>query len=175
MRPNEKGERAERAETVETVERKDKIQPEIKREQRDVLNQGCGDSQSARESRLILLQKMEASLVGSHRALAALDLAAIEQGSRDQSMLCRSFALEMRWMAAAGEADATEVPELVRKLSHSAWNVLRAARLQAALLKRAQGKLHVMANMLAGSERNYAAPLARQNKLRFALPPENRG
>jgi hypothetical protein len=155
--------------------RKDKISPGIKRTPREGLSRGCPTSRPAIEYRMPLLQKLEASLAASHRALVALDLAAIERGTADQRMLCHTIGLEMRRaIASAEDADAMENSKLSQEWKSRAWKVLRAGRLQAALLERARRKLRVMANMLAGSQRNYAAPLTRQTRLRFAVPAENR-
>jgi hypothetical protein len=171
MGPSEKDER------TETVEGKGKVKPEIRGDLRDALHRGCRDSRPAGECQLVLLQKLEASLIASHRALVALDFGAIELGTRDQSMLCRSLGLEMQRTSAPADADADARmvnSDFSQDLRSIAWKVLREARVQAALLKRSQGKLHVMVNMLAGSERNYAAPLD-QNGSRICAPARKTG
>jgi hypothetical protein len=122
--------------------------------------------------RLALMEGLRASLGHSHQALVGLDLAGIEQGTREQLILIRSLASELRQaQAAETQAAETQVPEtrlasdgweLAQELRRSAVKVVEAARLQAALLRRAQHKLVVMANMLAGAERDYGPPPLRQ-------------
>lgn len=63
--------------------------------------------------------------------------------------------------------------ELSQELRRSQWRVLHAARVQAALLQRAQRKLTVMANMLAGCERNYPSPMELRHGLPLALTAES--
>lgn len=139
------------------VEIKDGDRDESKNPGKRNPNRGSADSRSNGKNRLALLQQLEASLAHSHRALITLDLAAIQQGTRDQLTLCRNLAVEIRQSHVAEGRDATESSQLSQELRRSEWNVLQAARLQAALLKRAQRKLVVIENMLAGAERNYAS------------------
>lgn len=157
--------------TENADERKDKLPPGIQCAPRGVLSLKC-DSRPAMENRLALLKKLEASLARSHRALISLDLPAIEQSTKEQRMLSVHLSLEMRRPAVAGGVSKTKHPELSCELTNRGWKVLHAAQLQAALLKRAHRKLHVMANMLAGSDRNYAAPLAPNNGLRICASPQ---
>jgi hypothetical protein len=147
------------------------IEPEIKR---DAFSRAYCDSRPPIERRLALLRKLEASLVSSHRALLSLDLAAIKQGTSDQSTLSESLALEIRRSRNASDRGPIQPSELLQELKRSEWKVLCAARVQAALLKRAQLKLRVMGNMLAGLERNYAAPAVCHKRLRSTLAAENR-
>ena len=128
-----------------------------------------GENRNARpggEGRQALLRQLEASLGRSHQALVALDVAAIEQGTREQQRLCRNLA-EAIWRSKnAADARAEENPALGEELRRDAAKVLAAARVQAALLKRSQHKLQVLANMLAGAERTYTSPMERKG---FAL------
>lgn len=153
----------------------DEVTREMGGEPRGLLSRGGRHSQSDMERRLALLQKLEASLLSSHRALLSLDLAAIEQGTRGQLTLCENLALDIRQNQNATDRGRRLHSERLQELRRSEWKVLHAARLQAALLRRAQLKLHVMANTLAGLERNYAGPEAWRNRLRTSLLAENRG
>jgi hypothetical protein len=143
------------------------------------LQGGFGPSETSAQKRLALMEQLQASLGRSHRALVALDLGGIEQGTREQLALGRTLAVEFElaktelaksqpaktataWWAAGGpDLLGSDLPrDLFRELRRCEWQVLQAARLQAALLRRAQRKLVIMANMLAGAERNYASGLA---------------
>jgi hypothetical protein len=144
-------------------------------ETKNDINQESADSRNALQDRLELMRQLEASLCKSHQALAALDLAGIRQGTRDQWSLCRSLGLEMRQVKAAEGRHLGDDTETSRELRRSEWKVLEAARLQAALLKRAQRKLAVIANMLAGAERNYGPPVAPRQALPCAPHREKQG
>jgi hypothetical protein len=135
------------------------VREEIKKERSRNLNRRSADGWSAGKNRVELLQQLEASLIRSHRALIALDLAAIGQGTREQRTLCRNLAAEIRQSNTARDGRAAENPELAREQRCWERRVLEASRLQAALLKRAQRKLVVIGNMLAGAERNYVSPM----------------
>ncbi len=103
--------------------------------------------------RRALLCELEASLEGSRKALLALDLAAIERGTREQEGLLGEFDVALRQgmkgAAQALEPEPEPEPEPEEELRRSGNRILEAARLQAALLARAQCKLRVLANMLA--------------------------
>lgn len=107
--------------------------------------------------RLALLRALLASLCESHQALLELDLAGIERGTREQVVLSRKLAEDFRqggiWLA-----KERRLAEEIRQSEHEVW---RAARGQAALLARVQGKLRVVANMLADPSVNYGPLLAR--------------
>lgn len=123
-------------------------------------------------TRLALLRQLEASLFSSRNALLALDLAAIERGTREQTALSRKLAEEIareRLAEPALDAELKEEfeEELEEEFQRSARGVLQAVRLQSALLMRAQGKLRVLANVLAGPGVNYGPPPPRSS----APPP----
>jgi hypothetical protein len=137
--------------------------------------------------RLALMRQLQASLFGSRNALLALDLAGIEQGTREQVELSLQLAEDIRRESTpaakirpltrkhpasglAGHPPELE-PELKEEIRRSEREVLQALRLQSALLVRAQCKLRVLANMLAGPSVNYGPPLTR----RGALPRAFRG
>ena len=112
-------------------------------------------------------ERLEASLRRSREALLALDLAGIEAGTREQVSLFREFdALLRRSLAAVAATRTTETtssglraqPELEEELRRSRDRILDALRLQAALLARAQSKLRILANMLAGPTVPYYGP-----------------
>jgi hypothetical protein len=113
---------------------------------------------------ITLLRELEASLQGSRRALLALDLAGLECGTREQvNVIGRFEPLLQRQSAAAGSAQdgyrifvkPANVSALQTELQQCAHRVREATRLQAALLARAQAKLWVLANMLAGPSATY--------------------
>jgi len=99
---------------------------------------------------LALMRRLEASLGASREALLALDLAGMARATREQIVLLG----ELR----AGYAGASGSQDLRR----SAQRILDAARLQSALLARAQRKLRVVASMLAGPSSTYK-PLSAPN------------
>lgn len=114
--------------------------------------------------RLQLLQELEASLSGSRQALLALDLAGIEQGTREQVGLVRELQsfpdMQMPQPGAETPSSPRETVEEVRRCEQS---VLQAVRVQAALLARAQRKLLILANMLAGPSLDYGCLFAKPN------------
>jgi hypothetical protein len=125
-------------------------------------------------SRLALMGELEASLHRSRKALLALDLAGIERATGEQVGMIREFqACLPRGVLplAIGNTGAKGAPGLVahapelEELRKSESRVLEAVRLQAALLGRAQCKLHVLANMLAGPSVTYGPWLARNGGL----------
>jgi hypothetical protein len=113
--------------------------------------------------------KLHASLHCSHRALLALDLANIERETSEQAGFIREFGALKRAPLARSERQAEETkldlsactPELEEKFRRTATEILEAARLQAALLERAQCKLRVLARMLAGPSVTYGLLLER--------------
>jgi hypothetical protein len=135
--------------------------------------------------RLQLLRELEASLGGSRQALLALDLAGIEQGTREQVGLVRELqryseremqmprpTLEKTGERLGGRKGKTqetgaEVPtwsqEMAEDVRHCEEAVLQAARVQAALLARTRRKLRILANMLAGPSLNYSCLFAKPN------------
>jgi len=130
--------------------------------------------------RLQLLRDLEASLGGSRQALLALDLAGIEQGTREQVGLVRELQKypEMRMprprLGQTGkrreggtQETGAEVPTWSREMAEDVRRceeaVLQAARVQAALLARARRKLRILANMLAGPSLNYSCLFAKTN------------
>jgi hypothetical protein len=129
---------------------------------------GTWGEESAR-ARLAWMGKLEASLVGSHKALLALDLAGIEQRTVEQIGLLEEFATIWRPRERSREPEhehkhehendaldrAVRALELEKELRRRGKRILDAVRLQAALLARAQGKLRVLANMLAGPSADY--------------------
>jgi hypothetical protein len=108
-----------------------------------------------------LLRRLQASLGRSRRALVALDLAVIEDETREQWELVRALALSSSETREIGNGSA-QLPEWRLEeavdLRQSEAQVRQALRLQAALLRRSQHKLRVIANMLADPAANYGAP-----------------
>jgi hypothetical protein len=112
--------------------------------------------------------ELQTSLHGSRKALLALDLGGIERETSNQAVLIQEFDALLRRGALAPPAAEESAfdwsactPELEEKLRRSVSRILDAVRLQAALLARAQGKLRVLANMLAGPSVLYGPLLAR--------------
>jgi hypothetical protein len=132
---------------------------------------------------LRLMRELEASLDASRKVLLALDLAGIERETREQVELTRKLEAVLQPGAArpvhgtgpahcAGPAHgrrpaeealfwSADSPELEEEFRRCYSRILEATRLQAALLARAQSKLRVLANMLAGRSINYGPLVAR--------------
>lgn len=108
-----------------------------------------------------LMVELETSLDCSRQALLALDLAGIERQTAEQVELIRKLEkfLPKGMSAPASERHSEEdarsvlsafMPVAEEEVRRNANRIVEAARLQAALLRRAQCKLCIMANMLAG-------------------------
>lgn len=135
--------------------------------------------------RLTLMRQLQASLTGSREALLALDLNGIERGTREQIglsvKLADDIAQARRKMAAKIGLGLEAISEIKleprqemkseikarmrEELRQSQLAVVQALRLQSALLVRAQWKLRVLSNMLAGPSVNYGPPIERQSEL----------
>jgi hypothetical protein len=116
-----------------------------------------------------LMVELETSLDCSRQALLALDLAGIERQTDEQVELIRKLEkfLPKGMPAPASvrhsEEDARSarsvlsafMPVAEEEVRRNANRIAEAARLQAALLRRAQCKLRIMANMLAGPSVTY--------------------
>jgi hypothetical protein len=139
-------------------------------------------------TRLALMRELQASLLASRKALLALDLAAIGQGTREQVELSRKLGRNIggrgksagrigrrmeprpvaRCAALAPELEpglgpelGPELePELKAELRRAEFELWQALRLQSALLTRARAKLRVLSNMLAGPSVTYGPPWA---------------
>jgi hypothetical protein len=120
---------------------------------------------------LMLMRDLEASLGAGRKALQSLDLAGIEGETREQLRLVRKLEAVLPRNAAP---PARCSPELEEELTRCCKRILQAVRLQAALLARAQYKLRVLANMLAGRSFIYSRPEARTGALPLA-PARNSG
>jgi hypothetical protein len=116
--------------------------------------------------RLELLRELEASLLRSRKALLALDLTGIEQGTREQIGLVRAMAssgqLEIKMRTEKNDSLA-DSQEIATELKRCVARVLQASRVQAALLDRMQRKLRILGNMLAGPSSIYGCLLAKHN------------
>jgi hypothetical protein len=128
---------------------------------------------------------LQASLSGSREALLALDLDGIEQGTREQIGLSiklaediarakrkrrEEFGLPLEVVGEIKREIKQEMkpeiePRMREELRQSQLGVVQALRLQSALLVRAQWKLRVLSNMLAGPSVNYGPPIARRGAL----------
>jgi hypothetical protein len=112
-------------------------------------------------ARVRLMAELEASLHCSREALLALDLVAIERQTDEQAILVRKFEELLRegmLRQASQPQDEKDTPSAARQsspgweeeLRRKATRIVEATRLQAALLTRAQCKLRILANVLAG-------------------------
>jgi len=100
-------------------------------------------------TRLALMRQLLASLSASRRALLAMDLAAIERGTREQFGLSGVLAEIVRGSRPCAS-------DLTGELKRIESEVLQALRLHSALLVRMQRKIRVIANMLADPALNYS-------------------
>jgi hypothetical protein len=126
---------------------------------------GC-EQQEIALARLALMNKLQLSLAGSHGALLELDLAGMQEKTSEQIGLSGDLQALLRRLAALSAAKHSSGsglrsglpgtdPNLVHALGRSEVSVLRALRLQMALLRRAQQRLRIVANTLAGSSVDY--------------------
>lgn len=115
------------------------------------------------QARLAALGELECSLEATQKALLARDLARIEQETREQMRLQRAFAILTAPVAAPagdpanGDVRIQERAQLLSALHSAEMRVLHLARVQAALLARAQRTARMIANLLAGPHAAYGA------------------
>src|SRR5208283_916155 len=111
---------------------------------------------------LTILEELESSLEASQKALLDRDYQRIEQGTLEQTRLARAFAVLVSRDASQdaaltdrdprnGVARNEEEAQLVSALRSAAMRVLHLARVQAALLRRAQRSARMLAHLAAGS------------------------
>ncbi len=117
-------------------------------------------------ARLALMTQLEASLRRSRASLLALDLEGIRLGTSEQIQLARSLAAlsqPSRENAPASEAEGERGKNSgpAHACRAGAQVILDLVRMHAALLRRAQSKLRVLANMLAGPSATYGPFTAR--------------
>jgi len=99
--------------------------------------------------RLAVMRELEASLLGSRKAVLSLDLDGIERETREQMVLVAK-------LAALSPLEAlTPANAVYQQLRQCELRTLQAGRVQAALLARLRSKLRVLANVLAGPGVNY--------------------
>lgn len=120
---------------------------------------------------LAWMSELEASLDGSRKALLALDLAGIERGTSEQVGLVRKFDTIRKQHPVQPRVPGLPpcALELEKELRSRGMRITDAVRLQAALLARMQGKLSVLANMLAGPSVDYGRLLVRKGRGRATL------
>ena len=94
--------------------------------------------------RLALLTDLELSLRASERAILSRDVAGLERATDEQANLGRRLVL----LPVRGGAFSPTVMEAQRR-------VLGLGRVQGALLERAQRRLRVLANWMAGPQAEY--------------------
>jgi hypothetical protein len=120
-----------------------------------------------------LMAELETSLDCSRQALLALDLAGVTRQTEQQVELIRKLEkfLPRGMLAPASERHSEEdaMPLVDEEVRRNANRIVEAARLQAALLRRAQCKLRIMANMLAGPNVTYG-PFRGWNEAPTAAP-----
>jgi hypothetical protein len=116
---------------------------------------------------LALVCELEESLRLSQSALLALDAAGTERWTREQIRLWRALRAILPvpvspvLVSAAGEFRREIppcLPELAAQLHAAAIRVQQLARVQAALLRRSQQFLCVLANWMAGPQMPYGPP-----------------
>jgi len=128
---------------------------------------------------LTLMRELKISLENSRKPLLALDLAGIVQGTGEQVSLVRKLDAALRRCRTAHatanpSAEKNDSPQVMTvfpaqldtpKLEEEIWRcrgaILESIRLQAALLVRAQRKLRVLGNMMAGTSIDYGPLLAK--------------
>lgn len=118
------------------------------------------------QSSIALLHELEESLKASQRALLALDVEATERCTREQVRLRRGLEALLRNPDSTATISPREKvrPELNQTLPQryelrAAGNRVRhLARVQAALLRRSQQFLCVLANCVAGPGAGYGPP-----------------
>jgi len=125
------------------------------------VNEGMPANESG-ATLLAWMGELEASLKVSHEALLKLDLARIEYRTSEQASLMGKLDAVRKQSEDGALGLAAHAPGPARELRACGTRILEAARLQSALLARAQGKLRVLGNMLAGPGADYGPLLARQ-------------
>jgi hypothetical protein len=110
---------------------------------------------------LALLSELEASLTVSQKALLGRDLKAITTCTEEQTRLVRALAVLLQASLTRREAPGVAVAPFRPKVKSSLVliaaekRVWQLARVQAALLKRAQRSLRILARLLAGPQTSY--------------------
>ena len=116
-----------------------------------------GGVEPARAS-LALLEQMELSLHASQKALLARDLAQLECHTGEQRRLQQALAILWQGTRTQPPSSPLETEDdraLGAQLRRAQTRVLHLARVQAALLARAQRTLHMISNLLAGTGAGY--------------------
>ena len=101
---------------------------------------------------IALLRELESSLCASQQALLMRDLAGLERSQGEQIGLRKSLDLLPH------DAWQPRDQGLAAALGSSVLRVRQQARVQDALLNRAQRWLRILANLVAGTEANYVPP-----------------
>jgi hypothetical protein len=130
---------------------------------------------------VMVLEKLAISLTASQKALLSLDVAAVEQGTQEQNRLARELeALCLANMALSMldrpqvEFEEHRTPQSINRqkvlaeLRAGQSRVLHLARVQAALLAKAQRFLTVLANLRNSDDATYAAPYTRSDSFSYA-------
>jgi hypothetical protein len=114
-----------------------------------------------------LMRDLEASLHRSRQALLAFDLAGMEYETGEQRRMVGKLSPLLRRSSESGVVQLRSSDDVEAAFDRdgglgaaylsSAKAILEAARLQTALLRRAQSKMRVLANMLAGSSVTYGS------------------
>jgi hypothetical protein len=107
---------------------------------------------------------LEASLEATQKAVLARDLAELEQGTRDQMRLQRALAILWAEYGMPTQPSPSTTawlqsfaPQFAAEWRAAQMRTLQLARVQAALLARAQRSLTMIANLLAGPESSYGS------------------
>lgn len=113
--------------------------------------------------RLLLMRRLRDSLGRGSRALVALDLIGMERETREQAEILKIISKSVVEAPQGNHSlnrSAGPVCDLSDELSKTENAVRQGLQLHAALLRRSQHKLRVMANMLADPALNYPSPFA---------------
>jgi len=119
------------------------------------------------EAGISVLLELEASLIASIRAVLGHDASALEWATQDQLRLRRALEVlgapsgnRLRTNpSAAGFTSPTNM-ESADAFDAAQMRVLHLGRVQAALLRREQRWMNVLANLVAGPEANYVRPIS---------------
>jgi len=107
-------------------------------------------------TRLALLADLEASLGASHRAVLAKDVAALNHATAEQARLRRALEVLLKPIGDGSSSSSRQRESLGPEVQAAAARILHLARVQRALLRRAQQFLSVLAHFAAGPGTTYS-------------------
>jgi len=114
------------------------------------------------KEQLRLLQELAEALESAPQAVVASDLRRLELQTSRQRAITED--LRVLWNVPAASSSATDSPAqrraVIRQIAASSLRAQQAARLYAALLRRAQRTNHIFLRLLASSAATYEPPRA---------------